>query len=169
MIYFIQDSSSCAIKIGMSGKPLSRLTDLQTAHHARLVLVGVMDGGRYEEQVLHSKFDRRQGEWFDPSTALLSYIRDNAITPQSMGFPSVGGPLGRPQSVIVRRLCFIRDIVMLIFQWVLVVTTATMSCVAAVLANRAGDGSYVGTLVLSVFITLVAGAVASRMRALLLR
>ena len=79
MIYFIQDTSSGAIKIGISKTPKARLSALQTAHAAPLILLGVMDGAKNEEAILHRKFVHIQGEWFEPTIDLLKYISSNAV------------------------------------------------------------------------------------------
>jgi len=80
MIYFIQDTATNKIKIGVSQKPMERLAGLQTACVGKLILIGVMDGARQEEIALHEQFTQHRGEWFDPTTDLLTYIRTNAIT-----------------------------------------------------------------------------------------
>jgi len=61
MIYFIQDTSSRAIKIGISEHPTTRLAALQTAHHSDLILLAVMDGNEQDEQALHRMFKRKRG------------------------------------------------------------------------------------------------------------
>jgi hypothetical protein len=78
MIYFIQDTGSKAIKIGISYNPPKRLAALQTAHASRLTLMGVMDGGQREERALHHRFARLQGEWFEPTEGLLAFVQANA-------------------------------------------------------------------------------------------
>lgn len=79
MIYFIQDTRTRAIKIGTSHNPVARLKALQTAHPSQLVLLAVMDGGAVEEHALHREFTRLQGEWFQSTPELLSFIRQAAM------------------------------------------------------------------------------------------
>lgn len=79
MIYFIQDSNSHAIKIGVSKNPIERLAALQTANHTPLALIAVMDGTEQDETALHRVFTRKRGEWFVPTQDLLVFIRENAV------------------------------------------------------------------------------------------
>lgn len=79
MIYFIQNTRSKAIKIGIGKTPADRLAAFQTANHDRVILIGVMEGGRVEEQDLHQQFTRKRGEWFEPTPALLKFIKENAV------------------------------------------------------------------------------------------
>lgn len=90
MIYFIQDTHSRSIKIGVSDTPVARLKALQTAHSSRLVLIGVMDGTHIQEQALHQLFTRKRGEWFEPTRDLLAFIREKAVptaTPSETRYP----------------------------------------------------------------------------------
>ena len=147
MIYFIQDTSSRSIKIGTSGRPLARLADLQTAHHAPLILIGVMEGAQHEERELHSKFERLRGEWFEPSRALLAYIQNNAITPQSMGhLPSTSFvvPLPTTSAQLVGRLCVIRDALLLVILWAVTATATVYTVACLVLIARDGDWPRIG-------------------------
>lgn len=77
MIYFIQQGSFGPIKIGYSKDPGERHANLQTAHHARLRLLGFIEGGQSDERRLHEKFSahRIRREWFAPSQDLVDYIR----------------------------------------------------------------------------------------------
>lgn len=100
MIYFIQDTKSKAIKIGVSHNPADRLKALQTAHSAPLVLLAVMDGGRQEEAALHRMFSRLNGEWFEASAELLTYIRLSALPMQRLR----SGPAHRQPRVRVEPL-----------------------------------------------------------------
>lgn len=84
MIYFIQDTHSRSIKIGVSRKPVQRLGILQVAHHSELILIGLMDGGEQEERALHQLFTRKRGEWFEPTRDLLVFIRENAISVEAI-------------------------------------------------------------------------------------
>jgi hypothetical protein len=66
MIYFIQDTISRAIKIGVAGDPQRRLASLQTGHPHLLILLGTVPGARKQEALLHKQFSsyRLKGEWF---------------------------------------------------------------------------------------------------------
>lgn len=91
MIYFIQDTATHKIKIGVSQRPLDRMASLQTACVGKLVLLGVMDGAQTEEQALHQQFTQHRGEWFEPTEELLAYIRATAITSFSPPLPDTVG------------------------------------------------------------------------------
>lgn len=102
MIYFIQDSATCNIKIGRTG-PFSvgdgvdaRIKSLQIGNPSPLVLLAVVDGGFEEEAHLHQLFasHRLAGEWFRPSPALLQHLFEVA---RSSGW-SDGYNLGRSDS-----------------------------------------------------------------------
>lgn len=66
MIYFAQDTTSKAIKIGYSKDPKKRRSGLQTASPNPLELLGVVHGGLEHERAYHKKFkeERIHGEWF---------------------------------------------------------------------------------------------------------
>jgi hypothetical protein len=76
VIYFLQDSASCLVKIGFALDVQSRVATLQTASPARLVLLACMDGDRHTEARLHQRFAsaRVRGEWFRPVPTLLSFL-----------------------------------------------------------------------------------------------
>lgn len=120
MIYFIQDTHSKTIKIGVSKTPLARLADLQTAHHSKLILLGVMDGMQTQERELHQKFIRLQGEWFEPTPDLFRFIRDNAVSMAQLSTPATAPALRsapRPRTP-PHRLVVIRDAVFLVTLWI---------------------------------------------------
>lgn len=87
MVYFIQDTSSGAIKIGVSRNPAARLSALQTAHHSELRLLGVMDGMEQEERMLHQQFRCIRGEWFSPSQELLTFIDERSVSLALLDYP----------------------------------------------------------------------------------
>lgn len=65
-IYFVRGSKG-AVKIGYtSGRVESRLKSLQTGSPDKLELLGVVDGGRELEKLLHKRYaeKRLEGEWF---------------------------------------------------------------------------------------------------------
>lgn len=71
--YFIQeDRVGGLIKIGKSVDPRNRLKSLATGNSVRLVLLGCTSES---EEALHLRFkqERVSGEWFYPSTEILSY------------------------------------------------------------------------------------------------
>jgi len=84
-VYFIQDSASGHIKIGMSRKPEQRMADLQVAHSARLVLLGHIPGDRDLEGAFHERFGdlRLEGEWFEPDDDLVAFIAEVCETVES--------------------------------------------------------------------------------------
>lgn len=76
MIYFIGVESGGVIKIGNSTVVTKRLYDLQHANAEPLVLLGSVEGGPYEEALLHTHFakDHIRGEWYKDSPRLLAFI-----------------------------------------------------------------------------------------------
>lgn len=77
MIYFIQDDSTLAIKIGFTdGDPELRLKSLQTGSAGGFHLLATVPGGQADERSLHERFAaaRVRGEWFQPSPELLAHI-----------------------------------------------------------------------------------------------
>lgn len=78
MIYFIQVENNGPIKIGSAKDPEQRLKHLQIGNHKKLNLIAVMHGESPLESKIHRdlKDFRRSGEWFNPTTEVLDYIRD---------------------------------------------------------------------------------------------
>jgi hypothetical protein len=84
MIYFVQ--SSCAegfIKIGYLGyscQPNNRFSVLQADTPHAVSVLGVCDGDQVAEFAIHSAFAsaRYRAEWFWPSPALLTFIKEHA-------------------------------------------------------------------------------------------
>lgn len=76
MIYFIQNMTSKAIKIGYSGNVKGRMRTLRTASADPLELLGAIEGNKAGEHRLHRRFavDRLAGEWFRPSEELNAFI-----------------------------------------------------------------------------------------------
>jgi hypothetical protein len=104
VIYFIQDSESRAIKIGVSKHPIIRLRQLQTAHHSKLVLLKTMDGDAKGEWTLHQIFTRRKGEWFEPTEELLSFIASDSPIPSLHKAPRPNQNLTAKESAILRSI-----------------------------------------------------------------
>jgi excisionase family DNA binding protein len=77
--YFIRGRVTGLIKIGRAADVATRLGDLQCGSPDILELVGAFPGVQ-EETLLHTQFaaDRRHGEWFHPSPALLQWIIDRS-------------------------------------------------------------------------------------------
>jgi hypothetical protein len=80
MVYFIQSMANDLIKIGYSSRVSCRRQELSYIMGVELVLLGVIDGTRKDETVLHKRFSdlRTKGEWFCPADELLSFIDQNA-------------------------------------------------------------------------------------------
>jgi excisionase family DNA binding protein len=76
-VYFIQDTETEAVKIGVSIDPKMRFNQLQTGYPYRLVLLGTIPGSRQQEVEMHVRFERFhiRGEWFRGDDQLLSEIR----------------------------------------------------------------------------------------------
>lgn len=68
-IYFIRNTETGHIKIGVSIGTRVRLLNLQTANHCHLESMGELRGTKCQERVLHRLFaaHRVLGEWFDPA------------------------------------------------------------------------------------------------------
>lgn len=75
-VYFILDEVNNVVKIGVSCNPFKRLSDLQTATHAKLSLLVVKLGSYQMEGELHRRFadDRINGEWFRFSDSIKEYL-----------------------------------------------------------------------------------------------
>jgi hypothetical protein len=80
VIYFVQTESGGPIKIGFAEDVGKRVADLQLAMPHRLVVLGVMDGTRSNEQELHRRLHhiRVRGEWFQDCHELRRLIGDHA-------------------------------------------------------------------------------------------
>jgi hypothetical protein len=76
-VYFVCDALG-RIKIGFSNNVQKRVKALQTANSMPLTLVGTMPGTFATEKALHARFAnaRIQGEWFQPTDELISFIRE---------------------------------------------------------------------------------------------
>lgn len=85
------------LKIGTSTDVERRLRSLQSGSAAVLTVIGVMDGGRLEEQALHTEFagSRLHGEWFRLSEEEEGRLRLR-LRPHA---PRPPGRAGRPRGV----------------------------------------------------------------------
>lgn len=108
MIYFIQDTGSHAIKIGVSTDPERRLRSLQTATASKLVLLGVVPGDLSTEAELHRHFAdyRLRGEWFRGAPPVLETVRD-MIASFPGGSPTPLFDFFVKQKVVHPELCYL--------------------------------------------------------------
>ena len=83
VVYFVQGPPKTPIKIGTTIDLSLRLCGLQNGNGFDVHVLGWIPGGRDEEQRIHRLFadDRKHGEWFRPSKALVSFIEENAEKP----------------------------------------------------------------------------------------
>lgn len=81
MIYFVQDSETSYIKIGFSEEPINRVRQLQTSSPGNLRLLFAMEGTMEDERELHGWFknSKVRGEWFKPTSDILTHIIYNAV------------------------------------------------------------------------------------------
>lgn len=73
-----------AVKFGVSNCPGARLLSLQTGSPVQLELIGVVDGSRHLERMVHRYLvaDRIHGEWFRRSTRtkeLVELVRAGSL------------------------------------------------------------------------------------------
>lgn len=73
-VYFVQGKKTRLVKIGFSTNADRRLDDLQSGSPDTLRMLGMAPGSRLAERRLHEVFQdhRVHGEWFKPSSELLS-------------------------------------------------------------------------------------------------
>jgi hypothetical protein len=77
MIYFMQPLDGGPVKIGFSDDVETRRAQLESHYGQPLALLATMDGGRKEEQAVHSRFAHlRFGrtEQFRPAAELMTFI-----------------------------------------------------------------------------------------------
>lgn len=76
-IYFMQESSIGAIKIGFASNVSTRKCNIQGANPSKVTVLGAIPGGPDEETRIHEQFAhlRIRGEWFKPGEDLLEFIR----------------------------------------------------------------------------------------------
>lgn len=77
-VYFIAAEPDGPIKIGYAKNAVRRLKALQTGSHVPLCLLATMPGGPAIERTIHRALadTRMDGEWFERSPRLLSFIED---------------------------------------------------------------------------------------------
>lgn len=104
-VYFIQDTHSKAIKIGISADVKARLASLQTSNPHPLVLLGTIEGGERQEKALHNQFAkaRKNGEWFAPIPELCQFI-EMYVSGEPVAQPlPVQKPVQQPASAPITR------------------------------------------------------------------
>jgi len=91
VVYFIEradpETSAIAIKIGTSCRLPRRLGLLAADAGEDLRVLGVLDGGRAEEQAMHQRFARlrlanasgRPSEWFRDDPGLRAFIAEHSM------------------------------------------------------------------------------------------
>lgn len=96
VVYFIQGPPGTPIKIGITTQdPEDRLRGIQTGSPHRLRILRTEPGGRSRELQLHRRFAaaRLEGEWFEPTPALLAYIDHAPAGGPGRAFRSAAGQL----------------------------------------------------------------------------
>lgn len=75
-VYFAQAGENGPIKIGFATNVVRRMWELQVNSPDRIQALGTIEGDQTAERALHRRFseDRISGEWFRPSSALLSLV-----------------------------------------------------------------------------------------------
>lgn len=75
-LYAIQCGVDGPVKIGITGKLGARMSQLQSASHERLLLVGVGEGDARDEADLHKALgdERIRGEWYRCSPRVIEAI-----------------------------------------------------------------------------------------------
>ena len=78
-VYFVQNTETKKIKIGITKNLKSRLSALQTSTAEKLEVIGTMSGGEPLEKELHERFaaDRLSGEWFNDSIEIYRFLFDS--------------------------------------------------------------------------------------------
>ncbi len=79
-IYFIRETRTGHVKIGIAKNVRLRLGFLQCGNSSELEIVGVVPGDASDEANLHDRFARLciRGEWFDAAQDLLDFIQNEA-------------------------------------------------------------------------------------------
>lgn len=76
IVYFVQNGDNGPIKIGYTRHINRRMRELRTKCGLNCVLLATRPGGGEREGAYHFQFwaDHVEGEWFNPSVAILSEI-----------------------------------------------------------------------------------------------
>lgn len=75
-VYFVANSHKTIVKIGYTTDIVQRFNALQSMSHGKLILLGTIEGGLKDEQLLHQRYSllRSHGEWFCATKDLLKDI-----------------------------------------------------------------------------------------------
>lgn len=75
-VYFV--SAGGMIKIGVSGNPDRRISELGRSSPLPLTTLAIITGGRNKEKALHKRFAkyRKHGEWFIECQEILDYVQE---------------------------------------------------------------------------------------------
>ena len=81
MIYAIRAGQGGPVKFGIARNPKSRMSELQTGNHEKLVLSACVDiPDSCEKQIHHwLRQERLHGEWFKPTEKTLDVLADLQI------------------------------------------------------------------------------------------
>jgi hypothetical protein len=84
-LYFIRRDSDGAIKIGITTALRRRLSDLRR-QYGDMTLLGTVVGASTREKLAHLIFEdsRLDGEFFQPTSGLLSFLAQYAVSPPTM-------------------------------------------------------------------------------------
>jgi len=89
VVYFVGAAESGPIKVGFTTDRTieSRLAQLQTASHEKLIVHGKVDAGPAVERAIHSVLSTHlvRGEWFEREPALALFARLDGSTSSSHG------------------------------------------------------------------------------------
>lgn len=75
-VYFLKCNEF--VKIGMTGNLLTRLQNFKTNNPLQMEIIGLFNGGRKEEAILHKKFEHLslRNEWFLYNQEIAQYCSD---------------------------------------------------------------------------------------------
>lgn len=89
VVYFVGAAESGPVKVGFTTDRTveSRLAQLQTGSHEKLVVLGAVDAGPAVERAIHNVLSTHlvRGEWFEREPALALFARLNDTTSLSYG------------------------------------------------------------------------------------
>jgi transcriptional regulator of acetoin/glycerol metabolism len=105
-VYFIQAGGTKGpIKIGVSDDPRTRLKGMQTSHHEKLTLLGIVEGTQEDEETMQDEVcnSRIRGEWFRPTEEVLALVRKAVPAPRG------ANPLVAPEGRVVEQRKIVED------------------------------------------------------------
>ena len=82
MIYFIsEEGNKSVVKVGFTNNLKERLSVLQSGNCRKLIVLGVMKGGKDEEKVVHKQFKHLnlRREWFQLDFELAKFILKESV------------------------------------------------------------------------------------------